>query len=58
VAKDFEMALRFFFMVVTDFFCWAPIIFLKVITLQEYRIPRKLKKFCILIAEQVHTYYY
>jgi hypothetical protein len=36
---DFEFVIRFFFIVLTDAGCWAPIIILKLIALNRVHIP-------------------
>lgn len=41
---DSEFALRFFFIVLTDALCWAPIIVLKILAFLKYPIARELIK--------------
>ena len=36
---DFEIVIRFFFIVLTDAGCWAPIIALKLVALSRVHIP-------------------
>ncbi|XP_021942766.1 relaxin receptor 1 isoform X2 [Zootermopsis nevadensis] len=52
---DFEFVIRFFFIVLTDAGCWAPIIVLKLIALNRVHIPADLYAWVVLFILPVNS---
>uniref|UniRef100_A0A0C9Q989 RXFP1 protein n=1 Tax=Fopius arisanus TaxID=64838 RepID=A0A0C9Q989_9HYME len=52
---DSEFALRFFFIVLTDAACWAPIIVLKILAFLKYPVPPDLHAWVVIFVLPVNS---
>ncbi|XP_032686679.1 relaxin receptor 1 isoform X2 [Odontomachus brunneus] len=54
-AGDYEFALRFFLIVLTDAACWAPIIALKILAMMKYPVPPDLHAWIVIFILPVNS---